>query len=271
MKKITNKKTLLICLLCMAAPSLYAQTKTKDGSVSATSSLPAAGSLLELESNQAGLRLPQVSLTSTVTWLPILGSGTAATSPGMTVYNTNTAITSGTGTNSQFYGILIGGKGEYYWDGFGWVAKGGNQAQMVETWVKAAGSGTQTVNATAANATVLNFTVKTADRLNELNLTTDTTTITTSGIYLVIATVKKNTGAVGNWGAALIARGTVSNITTLANVDGTDNSSDAPTFSGTAAIYLTAGEQVVIQVFRGSSSPSFTVSSPTVSIVKLSN
>ncbi len=189
----------------------------------------------------------------------------------MTVYNTNTAVTSGTGTNGQFYGILIGGKGEYYWDGFGWVAKGGNQAQTVETWIKAAGAATQAVGATAAAATVLDFSAETADRLNEFDLTTNTATMSTSGIYMVMATVKKNTGAAGNWGAALIARGTVSGISTLANVDGTNNAADAPTFSGSAAIYLTAGEQLTIEVFRGASSPAFTASNATVAIVKLSN
>lgn len=245
--------------------------RSRTGTGTPATVLPAAGSLLELQSIQAGLRLPQVSLTNTVTWAPLSGSGTAGTSPGMTVYNTNAAIASGTGTNAQFYGILIGGVGEYYWDGFGWVAKGGNQAQTVETWIKAAGSGTQAVGATAAGATVLDFTAKAADRLNEFDLTTNTATIATSGIYMVIATVKKNTGAAGSWGAALIARGTVSGIATLANVDGTANNADAPTISGTAAIYFTAGEQVTIEIFRGGSSPAFSASNPTVAIVKLSN
>jgi hypothetical protein len=264
------KKQLLICLLA-ASTTAQAQQKIKDGTGTPATSLPAAGSILELQSTQAGLRMPQVSLTNTAIWLPMLGSGVAATSPGMTVYNTNTAITSGTGTNGQFYGILIGGKGEYYWDGFGWVAKGGNQAQTVETWIKATGTATQAVGATAAAATVLDFSAESADRLNEFNLTTNTATIATSGIYMVMATVKKNTGAAGNWGAALIARGTVSGISVLANVDGNDNAADAPTFSGSAAIFFTAGEQVTIEVFRGGSSAAFTASNATTSIVKLSN
>ena len=265
------KKQLLICFSVFVTTAATAQQKIKDGTGTPVTSLPAAGSILELQSTQAGLRMPQVALTNTVTWSPLLGSGTAATSAGMTVYNTNAAITSGTGTNSLFYGILIGGIGEYYWDGFGWVAKGGNQAQTVETWIKASGATTQAVGATAAAATVLDFSAETADRLNEFNLTTNKATIATAGIYLVMATTKKNTGAAGNWGAALIARGTVSGITTLANVDGNDNSADAPTFSGSAAIYLTAGEVLSIEVFRGASSPAFNVLSATVAIVKLSN
>jgi hypothetical protein len=266
------KKQLLLSLLLLATIYTQAQQKIKDGTGAPATSLPAAGSILELQSTQAGLRMPQVSLTNTVAWLPMLGSGVAATSPGMTVYNTNTGIISGTGTNSQFYGILIGGKGEYYWDGFGWVAKGGNQAQTVETWIKATGNTVQAVGATAAAATVLEFNAKSADRLSELNLTTNTATIGTAGIYMVIATCKKNTGpTTTNWGAALIARGSVSGIATLANVDGTNNNVDAPTFSGSAAIFFAAGEQVTIEVFRGASSPAFNVSAPTVAIVKLSN
>lgn len=266
------KKKLLIFLSILTAAGTQAQQKIKDGTGTPATSLPAAGSILEVQSTQAGIRFPQVALTSTVAWAPLLGSGVAATSPGMTVYNTNTTITSGTGTNSQFYGILIGGKGEYYWDGFGWVAKGGNQAQTVETWIKATGAATQTINATAALATVLDFSTETADRLNEFDLTTDKATIATSGIYMVIATVKKNTGpTTTSWGAALIARGSISGITTLANVDGTNNNVDAPTFSGSAAIFFNAGEQVTIEAFRGASSPSFTASNATVAIVKLSN
>src|SRR5882757_5514205 len=161
MKKLLPRQLILLALF-FTVISTQAQQKIKDGTGSPATSLPAAGSILEVQSTQAGIRFPQVTLTSTIVWAPLLGSGTAATSPGMTVYNTNTAITSGTGTNSQFYGILIGGKGEYYWDGFGWVAKGGNQAQTVETWIKAVGVATQAVGATAAAATVLDFSVETA-------------------------------------------------------------------------------------------------------------
>src|SRR5882757_4926838 len=109
-------KFIFLCFLVTATLGANAQQKIKDGTGTPATSLPAAGSILEVQSTQGGIRFPQVALTSTIVWAPLLGSGAAATSPGMTVYNTNTAITSGTGTNSQFYGILIGGKGEYYWD-----------------------------------------------------------------------------------------------------------------------------------------------------------
>ncbi len=131
---IAFKKPFLICLLGITAGNAYAQSKIKDGSISSTSSLPAAGSLLELESNHAGLRMPQVSLTNTTTWLPMLGSGAAATSPGMTVYNTNAGITS---TDTVNYPAL--GAGEYYWDGTGWVVKNPVAvAAYIEPWYNVA-------------------------------------------------------------------------------------------------------------------------------------
>lgn len=77
------------------------------------------GSLLELESTAKGLRLPQVALNNTTTWAPLQGSGSDTAAEGMTVYNTNAAITNTSGNPS--YPAL--GKGEYYWDGAGWIGK----------------------------------------------------------------------------------------------------------------------------------------------------
>ena len=57
-----------------------------------------AGSLLELESSSRGLKFPEVALTSTTVWLPLLGSQVK----GMTVFNTATAsdVTPGLYTNN---------------------------------------------------------------------------------------------------------------------------------------------------------------------------
>lgn len=115
------KKRVLICSLVLATFSINAQQKIKDGTGTPATTLPAAGSILEVQSTQAGIRFPQVALTSTVVWAPLIGSGVAATSPGMTVYNTAAGIVSGTGTNGTLYPAY--GIGEYYWDGFGWVSK----------------------------------------------------------------------------------------------------------------------------------------------------
>jgi len=86
----------------------YAQVKIGDNPITIN-----AGSALEIESTNKGLLMPRISLTNTTTWGL---AGTAA--PGMHVYNTNLAITS---TNTV-YPTLLAKKGEYYWDGTGWVA-----------------------------------------------------------------------------------------------------------------------------------------------------
>ncbi|WP_254411163.1 hypothetical protein [Dyadobacter diqingensis] len=71
------------------------------------------GSVLELESTNKGLLMPRISLTNTTTW-GLAGTAVA----GMHVYNTNLSITS---TNPA-YPTIAAKKGEYYWDGTGWVA-----------------------------------------------------------------------------------------------------------------------------------------------------
>jgi hypothetical protein len=115
------KIKLLTCILILVTAGTQAQQKIKDGTGAPATSLPAAGSILELQSAEAGLRMPQILLTNTSIWAPVAGSGVAVTSPGMSVYNSNPAIISGTGTNGTVYPAT--GIGEYYWDGFGWVTK----------------------------------------------------------------------------------------------------------------------------------------------------
>jgi len=124
MKKTISKKQLLLCILFFATLNIQAQQKIKDGTGTPATSLPTAGSILEIQSTQAGLRFPQVSLTDTKTW-GLLGSGAAATSPGMTVYNTNAGITNVT-ADVKYPANSIG---EYYWDGTGWVSKNATTAQ----------------------------------------------------------------------------------------------------------------------------------------------
>jgi hypothetical protein len=136
-------KFTFLCFFVMAMQGATAQQKIKDGTGTPVTSLPAAGSLLELQSTQAGIRFPQVSLTDTKTWAPLLGSGAAATSPGMTVYNTNTGLTNTTADAN--YPAL--GKGEYYWDGTGWVVKNPvAAAAYVEPWYNTATNTGATTN-----------------------------------------------------------------------------------------------------------------------------
>src|SRR5882757_8645889 len=149
MKKTISKKQLLLCILFFATLNIQAQQKIKDGTGTPATSLPTAGSILEIQSTQAGLRFPQVSLTDTKTW-GLLGSGAAATSPGMTVYNTNAGITNVT-ADVKYPANSIG---EYYWDGTGWVSKNATTAQNTDVVLRVEFSGTQSVTNTAT----LNFT-----------------------------------------------------------------------------------------------------------------
>jgi hypothetical protein len=91
-----------------------------EGSTGIGTSTVFEGSLLELNSNNKGLRLPQVFLTNTRAFAPITGTIPPTTpnpSYGLTVYNTNPNIVAGS------FEYPAKGMGEYYWDGIGWVSK----------------------------------------------------------------------------------------------------------------------------------------------------
>ncbi|OZI09725.1 hypothetical protein BWI93_02345 [Siphonobacter sp. BAB-5385] len=105
-----------------AAPSLQAQMKI--GGTGA----PDASAILELNSTNKGLLMPRVSLSTTTTW------GLAGTTPiaGMSVYNTNTNLTS---SNASY---PAAGTGEYYYDGTGWVSKKTAAAAYIEPWYNVA-------------------------------------------------------------------------------------------------------------------------------------
>ncbi|WP_254412665.1 hypothetical protein [Dyadobacter diqingensis] len=116
LKSKTFRSLPLVAVILLSISQVFAQVKVGDNPTTI-----AAGSALEIESGTKGLRLPQVSLTSTIVFAPIAGSGTATTSPGMQVHNTNAGITAGNGTNGKLYPAA--GIGVYYWDGFGWVSQ----------------------------------------------------------------------------------------------------------------------------------------------------
>ncbi|HLK30679.1 MAG TPA: hypothetical protein VKT28_19030 [Puia sp.] len=103
------KNFLLIttCFLFIGLSGLNAQLNV--GSTSA----PDASSILQLTSSNKGLRLSNVSLTSTTSF-GLAGSASAATI-GMQVYNTNAGI-----AGSTSYPASSGGAGIYVWDGTGW-------------------------------------------------------------------------------------------------------------------------------------------------------
>ncbi len=101
-----------IAIGVVAVSASHAQTKIKDGTVTASPTLPNSAAILDLESNNKGLLLPRVSLSNTTTW-----GLTATPAIGMQIYNTAAGITS----TSAAYPTLPNGIGAYYWDGAGWV------------------------------------------------------------------------------------------------------------------------------------------------------
>jgi hypothetical protein len=134
------KTSIQITLAAMLlAGSVAAQDKIKDGTIP-SGNAPAAGALLDLESNNRALLLPRVSLSATTTWGL---NGTASPTGGYTVYNTNASITATTA-----YPIITGGIGVYYWDGAGWVAtkNQSSSGSYVEPWFNQANNQAATTN-----------------------------------------------------------------------------------------------------------------------------
>ena len=252
------KKLVLLGMLGVTGFASTAQTKIKDGTVAASSSLPVAGSLLELESNNKGLRMPQVSLTTTTTWTPLLGSGAAATSPGMSVYNTNAGITS-SNTNYPASGV-----GEYYWDGTGWVSKSAATAQNSPVLFSVKRTATQ--NATDGAYVVCDFTAEDYDKNSNFNLTTNTFTVpaNAAGFYQIngffITTIQA-----GNQGAylSLFVDGVFRRYITIGNA----NAGAGIVASGTIVVPLAAGNVVSIRYMANTASQEF---NPQVDIYQLS-
>jgi hypothetical protein len=179
MKKALLKKQLFLCILFFATLNIQAQQKIKDGTGTPATSLPAAGSILELQSTQAGLRMPQIVLTNTTTWAPLVGSGTAPTSPGMSVYNSNAGITS---TNVNY---PANGVGEYSWDGIGWINKNSSVTQSSLVLFSVKITTTQTMPSNAW--TQISFDTKDYDKNNNYNLAANTFTVpaNAAGYYQV--------------------------------------------------------------------------------------
>jgi hypothetical protein len=155
------------------------QTKIGDGTI--TPSAPFSGSILELNSESRGLRLPQVALTSTTQYFPMQGSGLDFLAKGMTVYNYNTSITTG----SSSYPAR--GAGEYYWDGTGWVSKNSHGPQNSEFYFSVYRNTIQTIPHDVW--TTINFTNKYFDKNNVMALPTNSFSIPSNagGLYQINA------------------------------------------------------------------------------------
>jgi hypothetical protein len=105
---------LMLALLVLGAASMNAQVTI------GSDKEPHAGAVLDLQSDNLGLKLPNVSLNDlTVFGLPVTETATAADAKGMYIYNTNTDV----------------GEGVYVWDGYQWIllkaSKGENPVQSI--------------------------------------------------------------------------------------------------------------------------------------------
>lgn len=238
MKRTTSRQLLLFTLL-FTTFSIQAQQKIKDGTGSPATSLPAAGSILELQSTQAGLRMPQVALTTTTTWAPLLGSGAAATSPGMSVYNTNAGITS-SNVNYPSNGV-----GEYYWDGTGWVNKNSSVTQSTLVSFSVKRTAVQTFP-TASVWTLVDFTVKDYDKNNNYNLAANTFTVpaNAAGYYQMNVIYATQTQA-ANQGSyvGVFVNGVFRRYISIGNA----NAGSGITGSGTIVLPLAAGNVIDIR------------------------
>ncbi len=117
-----NLKIYLTSICLVLTISLLAQVKIGNNPTTIN-----AGSVLEIESTNKGFLFPRVSLAATTAWGL---SGTAAA--GMSVYNTNAAI-----TGTLAYPTT--GAGLYYFDGTGWVSKNAKAvATATEPWYNVA-------------------------------------------------------------------------------------------------------------------------------------
>lgn len=234
------------------------QAKISDGSIAPATS-PATGSLVELESSSKGLRMPQIVLTSTTSWSPLQGLGTTVSSRGMSVYNTNAAITS---SNINY---PANGVGEYYWDGTGWVNKANNGAQNAEVLFSVKRTTTQ--DALDGNLwTICDFTSKDYDKNTNFNITSDTFTVPAkgTGFYQINAYIVSSSQAIGQ-GAYI---GLFVNNTFVRNITvGNAAPGAGIAASGTIAVPLQAGNQVTIRYRSNTDGQTFI---PQVDIYQLS-
>jgi uncharacterized protein (TIGR02145 family) len=92
---------LMLTFLIMGAASMNAQVTI------GSDNLPHSGAVLDLQSDNLGLKLPNVALNANLTEfvLPLTAPSTKEDAKGMYVYNTNATI----------------GEGVYVWDGYQWI------------------------------------------------------------------------------------------------------------------------------------------------------
>ncbi|HEV7381483.1 MAG TPA: hypothetical protein VGN64_16915 [Dyadobacter sp.] len=224
----------MFAFLFASSTSLFAQVKIGDNPT-----MIATGSALELESSNKGLRYSQVALTSTTVYAPILGSGTATTSPGMTVYNTNAGLTS----SSTKY--PANGVGEYYWDGMGWVYKNATTTPNLSV-VWSANIGTTPQVMVGNTWTDVALTTMVYDKNNNYNLASKSYTVPAGGTgYYSIHTIFSTSPAAIQSGMyiGIAVNGVISKYVAIANcVAGAGMAG-----GGSGIFKLNAGDVVKVQ------------------------
>ncbi|WP_148562365.1 hypothetical protein [Spirosoma radiotolerans] len=248
----------ILAVVAFIASSLIAQAQVKIGT---NTTVIAPGSALEVESADKGIRMPQVSLTNTTTWAPVLGTGTVATSPGMHVYNTNPSITS---TNEK-YPTLDQKIGEYYWDGTGWVAIG--QTQSADAALRVSMSTSTLVNSGIVYK--VNYTTTEFDKNSNFNLSTDEFTTPSSGFYLVSFYIESTANVASGTGRAAFIYVNGALYRKLINDFVPANTGFSRTIP--VVVKLSAGDKVTMQVQSNPSFADWTYSVSSLEIVKLSN
>ncbi len=232
------KRQLIISFLSLTALGVQAQQKIKDGTGTPATSLPADGSILELQSTQAGLRMPQIALTNTTTWLPLAGSGVAATSPGMSVYNTNAGITS---TNANY---PANGVGEYNWDGTGWINKNSSNTQNSLVLFSMKKTSSQTMP--LSTWTIIDFQAKDYDKNNNYNLATNKFTVPSNAAgYYQVSVIYATSTQPANQGSyvGLFVNNVFRRYVSIGNAD----AGAGITGAGTIVLPLAAGDVVDIR------------------------
>lgn len=208
------------------------------------------GSLLQLESNNKGLRMPRVVLTNTTTWAPLQGLGTDTAAAGMAVYNTNAAIAS---TNASY---PANGIGEYTWDGTGWVNK--NSSNTQSSLVLFSARNTSQQPATQSSYVVVDFASKAYDKNNNLNLTTNSFTVPANagGFYQINASLVTSSQSAGQGGyLGLFVNGALNRYILIANAAAGAGIAG----NGTIAVQLNAGAVVTIRYLANTASQEFDV------------
>ncbi len=113
------KTTRVLTIITLFGIGVCHQANSQNVGISTTGAIPSVNAILDLNtgnSNNLGLIIPNVSLTSLSSFKPPIANAATTGDKGMMVYNTNAAVGSGVGY--------------YYWSGTAWVAVSGSASTV---------------------------------------------------------------------------------------------------------------------------------------------